>query len=333
MEFKWTIGIDVSKKTFDVAYAANAVNAKQAHAVFANDLKGFKAFARWLKDQGVTLISSLICLENTGIYHRPLVAYLLAQKAFVWVETPVQIKWSMGIQRGKSDSVDAVRISTYAFRNQDKAVAYSPKDESIQQMADLMGLRTRLMTCIGSLKVPIQELKSMGLNNTAKLMAEASKKSISALEKEIKAVEQQLQVLIDGDEKLSTTFKYATSVRSIGFVAALQLLVYTHGFTRFENAKQLASFCGIAPFEYSSGTSVRGKTKVHPMANKQLKSTLHMCAVSAIRNSPEMKVYYERKVAEGKNKMLVINAIRNKLVQRVFACVRDKKEYVYEIAA
>jgi len=66
MEFKWTIGIDVSKKTFDAAYAANAVNAKQAHAVFANDLKGFKAFARWLKEQGVTLTGSLICLENTA---------------------------------------------------------------------------------------------------------------------------------------------------------------------------------------------------------------------------------------------------------------------------
>jgi len=175
------------------------------------------------------------------------VAYLLAQKAFVWVETPVQIKWSMGIQRGKNDSVDSVRICTYAFRNQDKAVAYSPKDESIQQMADLMDLRTRLMTCIGSLKVPIQELKSMGLNDAAKLTAEASKKSISALEKEIKAVEKQLQALIEGDENLSTTFKYVTSVRSIGFVAALQLMVYTQGFTRFDNAKQLASFCGIAP--------------------------------------------------------------------------------------
>ncbi len=69
------------------------------------------------------------------------------------------------------------------------------------------------------------------------------------------------------------------------------------------------------------------------MANKQLKCTLHMCAVSAVRHNPEMKIYFERKVAEGKNKMLVINAIRNKLVQRVFACVRDKKQYTWEIAA
>jgi len=134
------------------------VNAKQAHAAFANDLKGFKAFAGWLKEQGVTLADSLVCLENTGIYHRSLAAYLLSQKAFVWVETPVQIKWSMGIQRGKNDSADSVRICTYAFRNQDKALAFSSADDAIGKMADLMALRTRLMTCIGSLKVPIQEL-------------------------------------------------------------------------------------------------------------------------------------------------------------------------------
>jgi len=98
------------------------------------------------------------------------------------------------------------------------------------------------------------------------------------------------------------------------------------------NTKRLASFCGIAPFEYSSGTSVKGKTKVHSMANKQLKRTLHMFALSAVQFNPEMKTYYKRKVAKGKNKLLVINAVRNKLVQRVFACVRDKKEYAYDIA-
>jgi len=141
-----TIGIDVSKKTFDAAYAANAVNAKQAHAIFANDLKGFKAFAGWLKEQGVNLTDSLVCLENTGIYHRSLAAYLLSQKAFVWVETPVQIKWSLGIQRGKNDSADSVRICTYAFRNQDKALAFSSADDAIGKMADLMALRTRLIT-------------------------------------------------------------------------------------------------------------------------------------------------------------------------------------------
>jgi len=110
-------------------------------------------------------------------------------------------------------------------------------------------------------------------------------------------------------------------------VTGVSLLIYTDGFTKFNSSKQLASYSGIAPFEYSSGTSVRGKTKVHPMGNKTLKTVLHLCAVSSLRNNPEMKTYYARKVGEGKNKMLVLNAIRNKLVARVFSCVKNERMY------
>jgi transposase len=81
------------------------------------------------------------------------------------------------------------------------------------------------------------------------------------------------------------------------------------------------------PFEHTSGKSVRSKPKVHYMANKKLKKQLHMCAMSAINFDPEIKEYYNRKVAEGKNKMLVINNVRNKLVHRVCACVRDNRTF------
>ena len=135
------------------------------------------------------------------------------------------------------------------------------------------------------------------------------------------------------DEDLHKQYKLAISVKCVGFVAASYLLVYTHGFTRFDTAKQLASYAGIAPFEYSSGTSIRGRTKVHPMANKKLKTILHMCAVSSVRHNPEMKAYFERKVDEGKNKMLVLNAVRNKIVGRVFSCVKKERMYTEAYAA
>lgn len=95
----------------------------------------------------------------------------------------------------------------------------------------------------------------------------------------------------------------------------------------FENAKQLACYCGVAPFSKSSGTSVRHKPGISPFANRKLKSLLHLCAMAALRWDKEIKTYYERKVAEGKNKMSVINAIRNKLLQRIFAVIRDQRPY------
>jgi hypothetical protein len=63
------------------------------------------------------------------------------------------------------------------------------------------------------------------------------------------------------------------------------------------------------------------------MSNRTLKTALHMCALSASRAKGELNEYFLRKVAEGKNKMSVINALRNKIVQRVFACVKNKTLY------
>ena len=63
------------------------------------------------------------------------------------------------------------------------------------------------------------------------------------------------------------------------------------------------------------------------MANKKLKSLLHLAALSASRHSNELRAYFKRKVSEGKNKMLVLNNIRNKIVLRIFACVRRGQKY------
>lgn len=327
------IGIDVSKNTLDIAVGANAPNVSVSKACFANNLKGYDKMTKWLKTQNLSYEKTLICLENTGIYHRLLVHYLQSKKAFVWVETAVQIKWSGGIQRGKSDIVDSERIMNYAYRNQDKAKSYEPKDESLQQLADYLSVRQRLQGCIQSLKQPIKELQSMGLKKEAKRMEKACSTSLKGLKKDLKALDVKILETIKENQDLKQKYDLATSVKCVGFVAATYLLVYTNGFTRFDSAKQLAAYAGIAPFEYSSGTSIRGRTKVHPMANKTLKTVIHMCAVSSVRHNPELKEYFDRKVGEGKNKMLVINAIRNKIVARVFSCVKNHRMYTENDAA
>lgn len=335
MQKTWNfiVGIDVSKKTIDIAVGSNTANAEVAKACFANSLTGYDKLTQWLKDQNVTYERTLMCLENTGIYHRLLVQFLQSKKAFVWVETPVQIKWSGGILRGKSDMIDAERIRSYAYRNKDKAKAFQSKDKSLQQIADYLSLRERLQACNKSLKQPIKELRSVGLESEANALEEACIKSLESLKKELKSLDEKILSTVEKNAEVKLKFELAISVRCVGFVAASYLLVYTHGFTRFDSAKQFASYAGIAPFEFSSGTSIRGRTKVHPMANKTLKTILHMCAVSSVRHNPEMKTYFDRKVGEGKNKMLVLNAVRNKIVGRVFSCVKNQRMYTENYTA
>ncbi len=110
------------------------------------------------------------------------------------------------------------------------------------------------------------------------------------------------------------------------------MTIHTNFFTRYDTPKQLAFYCGVVPFEYSSGTSIKKRSKVHHMANKSLKKHLHLGALAAMTYDPELKAYYIRKVEEGKSKMLVINNIRNKLIHRVCAVIKRQQPYI-KIAA
>ena len=166
----------------------------------------------------------------------------------------------------------------------------------------------------------------------AKLLTKTIKKSLAAIDKDLKNVEASIIDIVGEDEHLKQLYKLITSVVGIGFVTAINLMVYTNGFTVLKDTRKLACYCGVAPFEYASGSSVRGKTKVHYMANKKLKCNLHMASLSAVKLDADLKAYYERKVAEGKNKMSVLNAIKNKLLARVIAVVNKGEEYVKKTA-
>ena len=122
-------------------------------------------------------------------------------------------------------------------------------------------------------------------------------------------------------------FEIAKSVHGVGKQTALFVLVYTNGFTLFDEWRKFACYCGLAPFEHTSCISIRGKTRVSHLANKKLKSLLTMCALNTIKKENEFKIYYDRRIAEGKSAMSTINILRNKIVSRIFAAVKRGTPY------
>ncbi|MBO6496378.1 MAG: IS110 family transposase, partial [Roseivirga sp.] len=128
-------------------------------------------------------------------------------------------------------------------------------------------------------------------------------------------------------DTLKRQYEILTSVDGIGKQVAVQTIVATKGFTKFSEARKFACHVGCAPFKYHSGSSIRSRNKVSHRANKKLKQLYHMAALSVVRSEGVMKEYFERKVAEGKNKMTVINAIRAKLIATIFALIRDNRKY------
>lgn len=320
-------GIDVSKETIDVSVLSDK-NKSTQHKQFANDSSGYKAMDKWFKKQPEFDYSlSLVCMEHTGIYTRLLQKHLLDLGANVWLESSLQIKKSLGLQRGKNDKIDSMRIAEYACRYSDKANLTGCYSKNMQRLKDLLSSRARLNKAYQSIRVSLKELKRIDAEQ-GMLLETLNLSAMRGLKQSIMEVEESMEELIMSDPQLREMFILATSIPGVGKVLTMKLLVYTHAFTKFETTRQLACYCGVAPFEHRSGTSIHGRTGVSKFANNDLKSTLHLAAMSSIQHNPELKKYYERKVEEGKSKMSTINAVRNKLLNRIVAVIKRKTPYV-----
>lgn len=326
MQVKYFVGIDVSKLTLDFMVLAG-VN-KLFHLQVENSAAGIESFIKQLRSvYFISLKECLFCLEHTGIYNNPLLDYFEKNKCNVWLESAIHIKQSSGLMRGKNDKIDSYRIALFASRNRESAKLWQPKREVIKKLKTLAATRSRLITAKVQLETSLKEGNKYTDKAAQKLFESCCRHSLAGLKKDIAYTEEQIKKVITEDERLNELFDIITSVPGVGPVTATEVIVSTNEFKDIKEAKKYACYSGIAPFSYTSGTSIKGKAKVSNMANKQVKKLLHMASLTAAVYDKELKTYFERKVAEGKNKMAVLNAIRNKLIQRVFACVRENRKY------
>ncbi len=325
MTNQYYIGVDVSKKTLDI-YALKEQE-KLFYLCISNDTKGFKTFDKECKKHGVIPQESILCLENTGLYGMLFAAWATEKKYKVWIENPIAIKQSRGLVRGKSDKKDAERIAQYAHRFQDRCRIWIPPRKVITELKHLLTVRNQLINAKKSLLTPLKESVSIINKKIQKTCEKTVNPAIESIKKSIKKVEKEINNLIKSDEQIAHMTDILTSINGIGIQIAIAFIVATNEFKQVKNGRALACYVGVAPFEHNSGTSVRGKSRVSVYANKSLKAILHMGALSVIKNSEEFRSYYNRKVQEGKSKMLVINAIKNKQVLRMYACIRDNRKY------
>jgi transposase len=320
------IGIDVSKDTFDLALIKNDDIGQIAQRVFSNNVAGFKELTTWLKQQKILYENILFCIEHTGYYSKPIAKFIQSKKGNLWMEMSLKIIRSLGIQRGKNDKIDAKRIAQFAYRHQQDYKPFKSPRAIVEKLKTLLMLRQKLIDSRTSLMVPLNELSTID-KQAGKEAFNIAGTSLKAIKKNLTGIEQKINDLIASDTSLAEKYKLVSSVPGIGKITFCYLVYFTNEFQNYSQPKQLACYCGVVPFEYTSGKSVKGKPKVHNMANKFMKKLLHLAALSAVNYYPEFKAYYERKVNEGKNKMLVLNNIRNKLIIRVAAVVKKNVPY------
>lgn len=324
MKIKEVIGIDVSRLTMDCCI--HTIGLQEA---FDNDPKAIRSMVDWVLEKSKTNKKNLLFIfEHTGLYSYQLVQYLGNNDYLFQVVPGLEIKRSLGITRGKDDRVDAKRIALYGYRIREDAMPYQIPDQALDTLKRLMSMRRKLIAQRAGHITTLGEQQRILNHEDQAVLFEAQRAIINVLTIQIHNIEQELDKLIGQEPELQNQYQLLTSVKGIGSVTARFLIVYTIGFTAFENWRKFASYCGIAPFPNRSGTSVKGRTKVSHLANKEGKTLLSLCAGSAIQSNPEMKAYYDKRIEQGKNKMSTLNIIRNKLLARAFAVVNRGTPYV-----
>ncbi len=325
---KHFIGVDISNAKLDLALLRDAEKGRFLDKVVTNDFKGFGSMQEWLEKLKVNLNECVFCMEHTGTYGLLFFAWLSQMEICYCVEPALKIKRSLGVTRGKNDKVDARRIADYAFTHRAKLQQFNLPSSLMLQIKQLLTYRDQMVRICSSLKNSLKSHKQYQRVSGLKSVSEEIENQIADFENRIARIEKQVIELIKSDESLFKNYKLATSVIGVAFVIASYMLVTTNNFTSFNNGREYACYSGIAPFAHESGTSIKGKTRVSNLANKKIKTILSNGANSAAQWDPEIKKYYNRKLAQGKDHQLIINSIKCKLVNRVFAVVKRQSSYV-----
>jgi len=323
MEYNWYVGIDISKKTLDVVIFQKEKMKKSPHIRIENNTLGFEQLLLWFKEQNIILKETLICMEHTGIYGTQAITFF-NEKATCCVESPLHIKRSLGLIRGKNDKADAYQIARFCYLHREELKPVKIASEISIRLKNLLNERDRLVKARQVDRTIVKEFD----NNDNKPSIDRAKKRIALLSEDIEEIEGEMESLIHLDHETEVNYNLVKSVVGIGLVNAISFILYTNNFTTITDARKYAAYSGVAPFQHTSGSSIKGKTRVSKLANQKIKANLTNGARSAIVNDPELKLYYNRKKEEGKEHGTVMNAVKFKLISRVFATVKRGTPFV-----
>lgn len=319
---KDVIGIDISKNTIDTTLYHS-----REHAVFSNDEAGYRDLIKWSKGHLGTA-HYFYCFENTGNYSLKLSVFLCASSLVYVEESPMRIKRSTGLTREKTDKLDSYMIARFGWMYREELEPSNVRPKAFQEIGRLLALRDQLVRDRSGLKSTLKEQRHLLSSPSTDACCKILERSIKHIDKQVLSIEKRMRELLKTDDKLQQNYQLLLSVKGVGLILSCQLLYHTSNFVKFDNWRSFSSYCGIAPFEYSSGSSIRRRKQSHYIGDRKMKTLLSMAAVSAIQSDRELKNYYQRKLEEGKHKMIALNNVRNKILARSFAVIKRGTPFV-----
>jgi len=324
--YSFFIGIDISKSVIDVSYTSDGTAIYLGQ--YNNTIKGYKSLSKKLSRQTIiTQENWFFCFENTGIYSKPLLKWLIPQGLQCREENAMKISRSLGLRRGKNDEIDSRDICEYAYEKRNKLKATDLPSPLISKLKKLLYRRDFLVSKRQSLAVSIKEQEGFIEKDIYNELKMGNDKILKVITEQIKNLEKSIQSLLKSNDQISKNNSLARSVVGIGPITSAYMIAITRNFSCFSNSRKFCCYSGVAPFPNSSGMR-KGNSRVSHIANKKMKSLFSNCIMAAIKHDPEIANYYRRKLKEGKRPGVIMNAIKNKLIHRTFAVVKRGTPYV-----
>ena len=326
---KQTVGIDISYKTFDARFGTfdtqQNTTISQAKS-FKNSPAGFKLFLKWLKScilpQDISLV---FVMEATGVYYEHLAHFLIEHGFQVAVVLPNKIRnYAKSLQsKSKTDPIDAATITRFGLERQ--LQLWTPPSESLKTLRDLC----REYHC---LKANSTQIKNQlhALNASFHPHKESFKRKsllLKFLQRQITLIQKELRSLVKADPQLALHLKQIKTAKGLGDITILTVLAETRCFQLISNHKQLTSYAGLDIVFNDSGMK-KGKSTISKKGNTFIRKAIFMPALSACRANPQLKTFYQRLLAKGKNKKLALIAVARKLLLLIYTLWKSNSVYI-----
>ena len=334
MEEKLYSGVDVSQRTLDLAYYdGDTVDWKNGHIRVSNDSKGFKEIDKWLKKLKLKHDEILLTMEYTGLYSQNFRLWLEQSGIHYYMVNPRKMHrfepdlddGARALDRVKTDEMDSFRIAIYCEQNR-KMIKRNPSHLPAESYFKLKRLIAERKQYVKQSVLYKQQLHDISIYDTEPSQ-ERKREQLGHIQTAIDNLDHEIDLIVADDPAIKKNYDLLRSVTAIGRVIALETIILTENFTAIDNPRKYACFIGIAPFKKESGDTVRGATRVSAKGFSQAKADLSIAVLSAIRNDPNIKAYWQRKRAEKKGG-IVLNAIKFKLVLRMFAVIKRQTPFV-----
>ena len=329
------IGVDVSKRWIDLAYYNGVVvDWKQGHIRVDNKEAGFLQIGKWLKKIGADKDSVLFCMEYTGLYCQNLRLWLEKEGIVYGMVNPRKMhrfepdlgENERALDRIKTDEMDSFRIAMYCEKHCRKIRSLPSRlpAPAYFKLKRLIAERRQYVVQSALYKQQLHDVCDYDTDNSVSRKQEEMK----SLMARIRQTDAEILSVMEEDAAIKGNYDLLRTVTGIGIVVATETIILTENFMAITNPRRYACYIGIAPAKKESGDSVRGGSHVSRKGFTQTKADLSMACLKAIQSDANIKSYWQRRKADGKKGGVVLNAIKFKLVLRMFAVIKRQKPYV-----